>query len=610
MSHATSELRGDFGRLSWWSATADPQILQTLYLRLLAIRKKRVLIALEIVAVRKFVMKHILISILAVAIEIISSSCAFALPSPTFRMVALQGGQAPGLPNGAVFSRFNTPSINNSGQVAFTARVIATTGIITEDNNFGAWSEGAGPLALLVREGDPAPVTPATAIYGDYFAHSPTLDNSGKAVWLGSYHPTPTTPGVTAIWSGSVGAVAPLAVRGMQPPGLPISVRYDNFNVPMVNSQGQIGFTSSLVETTGDEITNSQAIWFSQAGSLSMAVRTGDQAPGTPVGNNFQTLANLRLNESGQIAFSATLNVDVGTMLQTGVWSTANDALEVVTRAGIQATDTPVGALFNFFTGAPAFNSAGQVAFRASLVNSPAAGVDATNNEGVWSQGSGNLALVARKGDQAPQTPSGSKFNRFNSVYLNNSGQTTLLATLEQDPSLGINSFTDDGIWSDASGGLSLVVREGNQAPGVPTGVVFRDFFSLRGGFGLSFNDFGHFACKSSLTGSGVTNSNDFGLWAQDATGMLRLVVREGDLFEVRPGDERTILEILLVSGSGGSDGLARSFNNRYELAFQLYFTDNTSGIFTAQVSVPEPAAFLLATFAVGGVVTRRERRG
>ena len=46
----------------------------------------------------------------------------------------------------------------------------------------------------------------------------------------------------------------------------------------------------------------------------------------------------------------------------------------------------------------------------ASLTGS---GVDSTNNAGIWSEGSGSLALVARSGSQAPGTPSGVNFSGF-----------------------------------------------------------------------------------------------------------------------------------------------------------------------------------------------------
>ena len=55
----------------------------------------------------------------------------------------------------------------------------------------------------------------------------------------------------------------------------------------------------------------------------------------------------------------------------------------------------------------PVINDAGQVAFRANLAGS---GVDSTNNQGIWSEGSGSLALVARTGSAAPGAPDGVNF--------------------------------------------------------------------------------------------------------------------------------------------------------------------------------------------------------
>ena len=46
--------------------------------------------------------------------------------------------------------------------------------------------------------------------------------------------------------------------------------------------------------------------------------------------------------------------------------------------------------------------------FRADVTGS---GVGATNNQGVWSEGSGSLSLVARTGTQAPGAPGGVNFD-------------------------------------------------------------------------------------------------------------------------------------------------------------------------------------------------------
>ena len=93
-------------------------------------------------------------------------------------------------------------------------------------------------------------------------------------------------------------------------------------------------------------------------------------------------------------------------------------------------------------------------------------------NTGIWSEGSGSLALVARSGSQAPGTPSGVNFSDFlcRSPVLNNAGQTAFYATLTGS---GVDSTNDQGIWSEGSGSLALVARSGSQAPGTPSGVNF-----------------------------------------------------------------------------------------------------------------------------------------
>src|SRR5262245_65285225 len=84
--------------------------------------------------------------------------------------------------------------------------------------------------------------------------------------------------------------------------------------------------------------------------------------------------------------------------------------LRTVALTGQPAPGTPGGVTYESFGalnhpqddfdyGGAVLNDAGQIAFRANLTGS---GVDSTNNQGVWSEGSGGLALVARTGSQAP----------------------------------------------------------------------------------------------------------------------------------------------------------------------------------------------------------------
>ena len=209
-------------------------------------------------------------------------------------------------------------------------------------------------------------------------------------------------------------------------------------------------------------------------------------------------------------------------------------ALRTVALSGQQVPGTDPGVIYDsfgayydslfgaFFRG-PVLNDAGQTAFRADLTGS---GVSSTNNQGVWSEGSGSLALVARTGSQAPGAPSGVNFRidptlELFSPVLNEAGQTAFYGGLT-DGSVGI--------WSEGSGSLNLVARGGVQAPGAPAGVNL-SFSAGLDPFNLDWpklNDAGQTAFVGALTGAGVTTTNNWGVWS-NGSGSLDLVARAGD---------------------------------------------------------------------------------
>ncbi len=249
----------------------------------------------------------------------------------------------------------------------------------------------------------------------------------------------------------------------------------------------------------------------------------------------------------------------------------------------------------------PVLNDAGQTAFIAALSGN---GVDSTNSEGIWSEGSGNLALVARTGDHAPGMPSGVNFGPYylRNPVLNDAGQTAFVANLAGS---GVGSTNDQGIWSEGSAGLALVARAGDHAPGTPSDVNYNSFSPT----GIALNDAGQTAFYGYLTGSGT------GIWATDRTGALQLISRTGDPLEVAPGDFRTISSLRFVgfnsgSATGNSDGRPSGFNNLGQVAFYASFTDGSSGIFVSnRVAVPEPSALALVAAAALGLVRCAPRR-
>lgn len=150
---------------------------------------------------------------------------------------------------------------------------------------------------------------------------------------------------------------------------------------------------------------------------------------------------------------------------------------------------------------------------------------------------------------------------------------------------------------------LGLAAREGDAAPGTGPRVNF-------GSLGRPvLNAAGQTAFWGSLTGLGVHSFNDHGLWATDPNGVLTLIVRTGDLFDVSDEpltpDYRTVTVVsILFESTGDEDGTHSPFNGAGQLAFFATFTDGSSRVFVA--TIPEPATLAI----LGTVLLAVPRRG
>lgn len=532
----------------------------------------------------------------------------FALPAPTYRTVALRGHQAPGLTSGDIFTSFFTPSINSAGEVCFSGTIEGPLGI-TSNNNTGIWTEGAGPLALLARENDPAAGGTAGEVYSELSGIMPNISDSGDVAWLSSLFRPPSTSFIATILKGNVGSVQMLASRGAQVPGLPTGVNYAAFNEPpTINAQGDVAYRARL-DGLGVDGTNQWTLWKSAGGVQQLLARQGEPAPGTSA--SFGTIWSNRINHAGHVAVSADLStIESGTTPESGLWLSDGTSLNLQVKDFSFAPGVP-NAEMNISQGSSfSVNSSGHLAFRASMRASVPAGVDTTNDSGIWSSGSGSLKLLAREGSQAPGVIPDAKYASFDTPKLSEGGHTAFAAGLANDVALGITSTNNSGIWSDAGGILQLLARSGDQAPGMPLDAVFNTFNGGRSSVDFALNSAGHSAFLWRVTGGGTTSSNNLGLWAQDQNGNLRLVVRQGDMFEVAPGDLRLITGINFQSQSAGGEGLPRGLNDNYQIAIHLNFANNTSGIFVAQISVPEPGSLGLSLLAFAGIFARCKQRG
>lgn len=321
----------------------------------------------------------------------------------------------------------------------------------------------------------------------------------------------------------------------------------------MQSNLGQSGlvlaFTAAVLATT--------ALGVRAGNDTRTVILAGDQAPGTLAGAVFSGFSSPTLNSSGQVAFNASLQFGQGGVDETnnsGLWVENDGVLNMVAREGSQAPGTPTN-FTNFASELPpVFNSRGDMAFRATLEETP----DGKSIKGIWKKlAGGPLQLVDSRNDFAANVFSTPVLNDAGEVAYskkttdNNTGVTTRSIRLESggsqrvvyssdDPGflgqpslnnageLAFSAINDGGsyIYSESGGSLRIVARNGGAAPGTPQGAVF-DWF----GTSASINNAGQTSFNAVLKDGegGAMSGNQVGIWSEGG-GTLRLVARQGNL--------------------------------------------------------------------------------
>jgi hypothetical protein len=519
----------------------------------------------------------------------------------------------------------------------------------------------AADFRVVALSGQHAPGTPSSAIFSGF--DNPVLNDSGKVAFVANLKIGDggvSESNFRGIWSGWYGSQSLVARTGSQAPGAAAGQNFGAFfeRGLLLNDAGQVAFDADLqLGVGGVTVLNQKGIWSQRNGALALVARRGDAAPGAPVGAVFDDVSTPVFNNSGHVAFRGQLRQFVGGVTSddyNGVWSEGGGTLDLVVRQGGHANGFTLGNVYEQF-GDPLLNNNGRVTFSASVMpggsgiwyeqgvlpfsfvrsgtqapglpggtNFVSFGVSAVNdagrtafrgqlpgigplgviNHGIWSNRSGSLALITRQGLPAPGTANGEIFVDFYQPVMNSAGRIAFTGGLVV-PSGGHYLIVGDGIWSDAQGPLTLVAREGEPAPGAPNGEIFRTIGDK------ALNARGQLALEAWISGGS-------GVWAQDINGVLRAIALPGDTIDVDSGpgvDLRTILNASFVSGSGNEDGRASAFNDRGQLAFRVHFTDETWGVFISNrvSTVPEPYGLAGAAIGmlclIGGRLLRSGRR-
>lgn len=494
-------------------------------------------------------------------------------------------------------------------------------------------------ITPVLHTGDPAPGIPdATMIW----MGAPQIDGAGNVLIWGFFTYDGDSVAHTGVWYGGPASLQAIAYEGMQAPDLPEGVVYDSVSGgSRLSENGWIGIPAFLRDPGITRGVNDLANFVGPPGDIRMVLQGGDQAPGLEPGTVIDVSRGFGLTAelSDNATLCVFLHLSGPTVDETNDRAYligTRDHLELVWRKGMPAPGTEPDVTFAW-ADLLVFNDAGQIAMRAGLTGDS---IDDSNDVGRWVGGPGQLALVTRAGDPAPGFPpaitlagAGGALTTLNThgdtteltllqgpgiteennliLYVGRPGQLDIVAR-EGDPApeggrgVRIDSISNmfinnrhEIIYPVTFGGSSvdetsgqgvyfgpyedpqLVLRDGDVAPGFADGVVLSKVGLIS--VLAAMNDTGDVVTGTEIVGPGVTEENKVVIWVRDhlraewypllQSGMSI----DGRVVSIPDGND--------LSGSywqqtGGSDGRAQSFNDDATLSMRIEFTDGTHGVF------------------------------
>jgi hypothetical protein len=538
-------------------------------------------------------------SILAVALTAILVGSLFGSAArgdvrSDISTVALTGMQAPGQDPGVTFGSLGiAPPISPTGQVVFTSQLSGGT------NNYGVWT-GSSPAdtVLFAQIGQPAPGTSGLTFSSGDTSPPRNFNNEIAAVGFVA------GPGVDSnnnegIWIGQP-AVSSLLMREGSPAPLPNGMRYGSETAlysnytPALSDLGVVAFQTGLQDSGGNAISGT-ADFATQGTTIVPLAYTGGQAPGLPAGATITSLGSPAISSLNEIIFSATYHNPVGPISDGSIIYGSSTTFQplpvtILAQSGEQAPNLAPGVIFQnvSFSSSASGTSIPMSALGGTIFYGTVTGPGITpgvNDQGVWSAVG---VLIARMGDAAPDVP-GATFTSFTDTGIANN----LAGVLAQISGTVVTSDNNVGIWTGSAFHLHLAVRDGDV---VPDGANAP----------LMISDLSHFAMNSE--GNFVFTSGTGAATAilAESPGHVIVVARPGDLFEVAPGDFRTISTVQLLYG-GEIGGGPTPIDKDNLIAFSATFTDGSAGIFTSlALGVPEPATWVLAVLALVAIAVCR----
>lgn len=345
-------------------------------------------------------------------------------------VIASDGDVGPGTGGRLNIAAPNTVFINDTGDVVFNAQILG--GSATGTNGLFFRPSG-GSLTKIVMTGDIDIFTGRSFAQLSMNAVLPSpINASGQVVFHANLIPPipPATAPTRAIfvWTPGSVAVKVAAVGDTTSTGQTITSltqlvpnNFTPINSLSLNSSAQVAFMAVTASGLG--------IYIGSPGNLPQkVVAAGDPGPG---GSTFSGLSLPSFNDSGEVAFQATLTGGPGA----GVFIGSSSAPP--TPLALNGDPAPGGGNFSFTLARPdvVINNQHDVAFRANLT-----GGGADSGYFIRRGPAGTLQSVIRQGQAAPGTTS-----TFATMAISLNNLVSELCQLGPDGDLAIQTFYQDG---------------------------------------------------------------------------------------------------------------------------------------------------------------------
>src|SRR5262245_7074512 len=442
-------------------------------------------------------------------------------------------------------------SISKQAQVALVLSLACSMVVAQTQSNQN--------LQVVQAVGDPVPAIPGATISAASNFDAPVIDQRGTVLYRARIAGSVTGADDRAYFIGRASGDVHIAVRaGDQAPGCPAGVQLRSSsatsgsaglsNSPRISPAGEILFFQSTLYAPGDPSltpgTADSALFWGPAGGVILLAREGDQVsclPDLPAyGQQTWSYQNDAIGGGGFVLFTTSLAIGSGVPAVTADNDTVMltgvpGGLSVVVREGAVL---PTGEVVIPVSGSNMsfinqINESNMVLHDLRFATAAPSTATSANDSALAIWAGGNDVIVAREGQQAPGLPAGVLF---------------ATPSLNWSPTVGGSSFTRSGrllLSANLDGGGTTTSNDNALYFGglggwqlvmrkgdLCPGLANGEQFGVVGASSMSCDDVGHVSFIASLTGPSVTSANDSSVWV-GTPGNLTMLAREGD---VAPG--------------------------------------------------------------------------